>query len=273
MSTCQFCKEEVHQEAIKCRHCGSFLGEVVEKTERAQVTYVVDRDIVRFAKFALSILLIFLIAGAFLYGFDIRIAAREIREFREDIRKDRDAIKLFKDELTGLHGNAEVISTEATESLTQAKEQLGETKGQLNSFHNLVQEAKESIEENLDAIETLKKDVNELYEESKGLVTKTADSLTQANEKVEQIEGQTSSLATKIEFLSARLGTAQDVLSTVVDRTSNDTLRPATESDDEAILAEFFSRHRDSVLVVAERYNGGTVDFATGLLFLREDIS
>ena len=206
MSICQFCKEEVHQEAIKCRHCGSFLGGDVKKPVRAHVTYVVDQDIVRFAKFALPILLIFLIAGAFLYGFDIRIAAKEIREIREEIRKDADAIRLLKEGLTTLH------------------------------------------------------------KESMDLVTKTAGSLTEANKKVNQIEGQMSSLGTEIEFLNARLSTAQDVLSTVVDRTNNATFRPATESDDRAVLAEFFSQHRDSVLVIAETRNSDTVSIASGLV-------
>ena len=206
MSICQFCKEEVREEAIKCRHCGSVLGEDAEKPANTQVTYVVDRDIVRFAKFALPTLLIFLIAGAFLYGFDIRIAAREIRELRDETRTDRDAVKL------------------------------------------------------------LMEDAEDLHRKSKDLLTTTTKSLEQANDEVEQTKDQISLLEGEIGHLGARLGTAQEVLSTIVNRTSNLTTSRSTESDAEAVLAEFFSRHRDSVLMVMH----GTSTVASGLVVSSE---
>jgi hypothetical protein len=83
MRQCPFCREEVRDDAIKCRYCASSLliaqlpSEGVATgagQENNKVVYIVDKGLIAFAKFALAMLAIFATIGAALYGFDIQHA-------------------------------------------------------------------------------------------------------------------------------------------------------------------------------------------------------
>ena len=99
MSECPYCKEEIKEGALKCRHCGSALQEGGEEAEKEKVAYVVDRDIVRFVKIAGSILAVFLIVGTVLYGIDLKEAGKEIKAAAVETRKDRAEIEETKREI------------------------------------------------------------------------------------------------------------------------------------------------------------------------------
>lgn len=55
--------------------------------DSGQVVYVFDRDLGRFIKFAGSILAIFVTVGIFLWGFDVKKAAAEVKDARNEARQ------------------------------------------------------------------------------------------------------------------------------------------------------------------------------------------
>ena len=62
-TTCPFCKELILRDASKCRFCRSTLkaSSKDDPPEADRITYVLDRDLVRFAKFAASVIAVLLV--------------------------------------------------------------------------------------------------------------------------------------------------------------------------------------------------------------------
>ena len=134
MKPCLFCREEVRDDALKCRYCGSLLvtlpsAEAAAKPEvkPGQVTYIVDEGLVAFAKFAAAILAIFVVVGAFLYGFDLKQSAKEIREAHDEAQKTYKLIDTAKADVIKLKEETAELGAKAraeVESISKDSEKM-----------------------------------------------------------------------------------------------------------------------------------------------------
>lgn len=130
MKTCPYCKEEVREDAVKCRFCQSSLlpaplPDSTAKDDR-RTTYVVDTDLVRFAKFSAAVLAVFLVVGGYLFGFKLEASVEKISSMQEEVektaaelQKSQVELKAAKEAVVQLKAEVESVLNEAKTTLTE----------------------------------------------------------------------------------------------------------------------------------------------------------
>lgn len=85
MPTCPYCLEDIKTGARKCPHCQTALDQDPDAKDTA--VYIMDKGLIRFAKFAGAILAIFVLVGIYLFGFDIKQATEKTSEAKIEVQK------------------------------------------------------------------------------------------------------------------------------------------------------------------------------------------
>jgi len=132
---CPFCKEDIKEDAIKCKHCQSLLYKIepeeIKKADDGKgdskyVTYVLDKDLVRFAKFALSVLAIFITIGIILYGVDLKQTAKELGEANSNLQEAHKKLSSSLPKIDSLESKIDSIRGEVEDARSKASEALAE---------------------------------------------------------------------------------------------------------------------------------------------------
>ena len=147
MAGCPRCGTDVDREASFCTNCGTDLR--ARGARPGDVILVLDRGLVQFAKFALAVLGIFLVFGAFVFGFDLRKLTGEMHDRRAEMeaasRQIGTATTATEASVADLEGKVADATTRIADATAQMEKRLQDAEDQVADLKQKVVEAEAAL--------------------------------------------------------------------------------------------------------------------------------
>lgn len=91
-----------------------------EKPDDGRTTYILDQDLVRFGKFAAAVLAVFLVVGAYLFGFKLESALEKVRTTQQDLKAMQEGLSGAQRELESAQLTVRTLKNDVERVLAQA---------------------------------------------------------------------------------------------------------------------------------------------------------
>ena len=116
-------------DATKCRYCQSsftLASPHENNTADRQVTYILDKDLIRFAKFSVAVLAVFIVVGAYFFGFKLEASVERLGTLQKEVETASADLRKSQLELQNAKASVSTLRDEVESTLAQAKRTLDE---------------------------------------------------------------------------------------------------------------------------------------------------